>query len=160
MNSNFYKSFHYYEENPNIIMYMDYDGNYIKVNKFPSESMMIKEFKLRFPLRTVIEILDIYVQPKFRHSGAGSKLLRGVINIHDDKVIMLLAGASMTEYPELNEEKIPKILENLIPFYECNKFVNVNNIFGSYSMMVPMMYTGNRQGEEIADVIGVKKWWE
>lgn len=131
-------------------------GSYIIVDETPTKSTMVQEFLLANPNTNVIEILDLFVNVDLRNNGIGTGLLKMIQELYHDSAILLLVGASEKEYPKLDEDYIPEIISKLLPFYEKNNFVNVNNRFGSYSNHIPMLYVGNDIGKEIAIRYNIK----
>jgi len=145
----------YSADEPCIFKYIDQFGTHIIFDECPTKSLMVKEFKLANPDIDVIEILNIFVHPEHRYNGIGSRLLKTIATMYENYAILVLVGVSEKEYPKLDEKDIPKILKDLLPFYTKNNFVNVNNIYGSYSNFIPMLYTGNEIGKNIADKLGL-----
>ena len=140
-----------------IVTYEDIFGNTITIDENPSESLMIKEFKINNPSIPVIEILHIFVLPEYRYKGMGSELIRTINAIYEEHAILALVGASEKEYPNLDVKDIPKTISNLLLFYEKNHFISVNNIYGSYSMYHPMLYIANHTGRILLNLIGIQK---
>lgn len=133
-------------KNPNIIIFTDEYGNYAKVDELPYLSTMMIEFRHCHPDIPVAEILDIYVHPQYRKQRFGSALIQAIVSRYKSRAILTLVGAHEREYPELDEENIPEIISKLIPFYEKNGFISVNNIFGTYNNFEPMLYNNNWYG--------------
>ena len=111
-------------------------------------SMMVNDFIGIFPYIKVVEIYDIYVDPRLRNKGIGSSFIQEICRLNQDSVILLASGATSMEYPEEpSDEEIKKIIEDLEPFYLKNGFVNVNDKIGNYQMKRAYMYSGNTLGK-------------
>ena len=138
-------------QNPKFVTYSDSFGNSITVNEAPVKSLMIREFKASGHHNfNCIEIVDVFVKPEYRKCGLGSNLIKVVAERYQKDVILVLVGVHSKEYPDIDEKDIPELLKKIVPFYEKNQFVSVNNIYGSYSESEPMLYTGNPIGKGIA----------
>jgi len=97
----------------------------------------------------VVEITELYVEPKERNKGHGSQLVNDIIRKHQESVIIVKAGALVSEYSdEPSQEEYDVLLPKLKRFYEALGFTDINFYVG-YEYRVPLLYTGNEIGKAI-----------
>lgn len=122
---------------------------YVKVSENPT-GFLAEDFKGSHPKVNIVEITDLYVDPKFRHEGIGSALINLVINnykasiglsFNSNTVILTAVGASCKEYKEQPaSEEIQNIISQLILFYEKNGFIDINGYYTNYENKRAMIF--------------------
>ena len=137
-----------------LIKVEDIYGNHVTavIHKSPApcsgNNFLLKDFTSKFPYVKIVEILDVFVYPKYRHKGTGSLMLQELLSKCEDSVVLLSAGAHTKEYErEPTGEKFKEALGKVVSFYNKNGFIDINDIMGGYQYRRAMLYTGNSLGK-------------
>lgn len=122
---------------------------YVKVSENPT-GFLAEDFKGSHPKVNAVEITDLYADPKFKHKGIGSALIGLVIDnykasiglsFNSNTVILTAVGASCKEYKEEpTSEETQNIISWLIPFYEKNGFIDINDYYAGYEDKRAMIF--------------------
>lgn len=97
----------------------------------------------------IFEIESVYVSPVYRRKGIGSKLVKEVLELHNDKIICcaaaLLVGDDFPEEP--TSEQYDQHLETLSNFFTKLGFISINKHIG-YEYREAFVY-GNVKGKAL-----------